>query len=293
MIFKQPTLDDKQIVEKYLKNVKYFGCEYSISNFILWAKYYKVEFCIVDDILIIRSNNEGISYNYPVGNFNLKDIIGKLIKQCEEDGVKFRLHNLTECMIEDIGKIYKDKFDFTFDESSSDYIYNSHDLINLTGKKYSAKRNHINKIDTLGWSYENIDEHNIKDCIDMSCEWFRKNDSSNDETKIAEKTVIKDAFNNFDFLGLKGGLIRLDNKVIAFSLGEEINKDVFVVHIEKAFSDIQGSYPLINREFIKNVASKYKYINREEDMGIEGLRKAKRSYHPEFLLKKHIGIYNG
>jgi len=293
MNFKKPTLEDVEIIKKYLNTVMFYGCEFSVANVILWADYYRLEFCEIKDMMVCRTNGDVISYVYPIGKGDIKETVDILIDDCKKSGIPFTLHGITEEMAENLNRLYDGKFTFKFDDASSDYIYNSKDLITLVGKKFSSKRNHINKIENSNWQYEVINDDNKNDCIEMSKKWCRQNDCKSDEQKLAEMTVVFNALQYYKDMNLSGGLIRLNDEVIAFSIGERINDDVFVVHIEKAFSDIQGAYPLINREFIRHEASEYKYINREEDLGIEGLRRAKRSYNPVMMVKKAYGVYNG
>lgn len=292
MEFRTPKIEDAKIIREYFKDNDFYGCEYSVANSILWAEYYKLTFCIIKGYMVFRINKDAISYSYPVGSGNVKEVFDILIDDCKQKNIPFIVHGITKKMAEQLNEMYDNKFTFKFDDGASDYVYNSSDLINLVGKKYSAKRNHLNKIQHLNWQFEHICCENTNDCIEMSKKWCRQNDCLSDEQKYSEMKVVINSLKHYDELGLKGGLIRLDGEVIAFSIGEEINKNIFVVHIEKAFSNIAGAYPLINREFCKNVASAYPYINREEDLGVEGLRKAKRSYYPVFLVEKAYGVYN-
>lgn len=293
MDFRKPTINDKDVITFYLKKVNFYGCEFSFSNFLFWSCYFDTYFCVFENALIFRSTiGDRKSYLYPCcDKENIKPTLEKLIYYSKKDGEKFFMHGVTAHMTDSLNEMFPKKFKFTLDESVGDYIYNSSDLIELKGKKYSAKRNHINKIINSNWIYEDIKEDNVEECITMNNQWYELNADENDEIKKAEYLVVEKFLKNFFVLDLKGGLIRLDGKVVAFTIGEELNEDVFVIHVEKAFSDIQGAYPLINREFAKRNLFNYLYINREEDLGIEGLRKAKRSYYPAFILDKYIGEY--
>ncbi len=288
MNFKKPNLEDKDLVDTYLDKVNYIGCEFTFTNMFLWSDYFGGTFDIIEDFLVIKTGKEKPSFSFPIGNGDYKKVFDALISYCSENNYEFQMHNLTQEMIDIVKNIYPDKFEFIEDRDSFDYIYNSEDLINLTGKKYHSKRNHINKFMENNWSYESLSDENIDDCIKMSKEWCRANDCADDETKQAEIAVVCKALNNYKELGIKGGLIKVDDRVVAFTLGCQVTEDTFVVHIEKAFSDIQGAYPIVNREFVARELSSYKYINREEDLGVEGLRKAKLSYKPVFLVEKYI-----
>jgi hypothetical protein len=286
--FQKPTIEDKQKLEPYFKSVHEMNCEFTFANMFLWSGHYGGEYAIVDDMLVIRAGEgKEKSYAYPLGTHDVKPIIEKLIRDCEEIGIPFRMHSITNSMKDNLEQLFPGQFEYVPDRDNFDYIYRSEDLINLKGKKYHGKRNHINQfMERNNWSYEPITKENMDDCIHMAEEWCIQN-GCDDEGRLAEFCVIKNSFRYFDILGLVGGVLRVDGKVVAFTIGEEINDDVFVVHIEKAYADVNGAYPMINREFITREASQYTYINREEDLGIEGLRKAKLSYKPAILLEEY------
>ena len=180
------------------------------------------------------------------------------------------------------------------DRDSSDYIYLQEKLSSLSGKKLHAKRNHIHRFEEEypDWTYESITEENEEECARMAMEWCMQNCMTEEERieydKIDESRLVVYAIRHREQLGFVGGAIRAAGKIIAITLGEPLTKDTFVVHFEKAYADIQGAYPIINREFVKHEMAEYQYVNREEDMGEEGLRKAKLSYRPEILLEKGI-----
>lgn len=291
MDFKKPKIEDKDLFLKYLKKDKRMGCEYAFTNILLWSDKYNVKFCEYDNMLFIGSDidTEDMAFAYPYAD-DMRKAINILKDYCKEQNIPLYLYGVSEEMKAYLEENFKGEFEFTEKRNSFDYIYNSSDLIELKGKKYHSKRNHINKFEEKEWSYEKITADNIELCFKMNEQWCVENDVSNDKSKQDEQVVVKKSLENFDTLGLVGGIIKQDGKVVAFSFGEEINDDLFVVHVEKAFSSVQGAYPIINRELVKHEASKYKYINREEDLGIEGLRKAKLSYKPAILLTKYEAV---
>ncbi len=173
-----------------------------------------------------------------------------------------------------------------------DYIYTSEKLINLSGKKLQSKRNHINrfKAQQTDWKYISITENPAEAvrCKKMLQKWYDINKESSDESLEDDFKATSLFLDNFEAMKLKVGAIEVNGEIIAFSMGAHLNEDTFIVHVEKAFADIQGAYPLINQQFVLNEASEYTYINREEDMGLPSLRKAKLSYRPDILLEKYI-----
>lgn len=264
------------------------GCEYTFTNIFLWSKYYGTEFAIIEGNLVFQSGIEEKAFSYPLGGEDIKRSVDSMMALCKQENRPFSMYNLTVEMQAELEALYPGKFLFTPDRASFDYLYRSEDLIGLKGKKYHGKRNHINKFTTKNnWSYESVSKENFADYLEMNEIWCEQNGCGQDEIKRAERCVVRNSFRYFDELGLRGGALRVDGKVIAFTLGEPINDQVFVVHIEKAFSQVQGAYPMINREFVTHEAGEYEYINREEDLGIEGLRKAKLSYNPAILLEKY------
>lgn len=180
------------------------------------------------------------------------------------------------------------RFDAEPSRDDFDYIYNAQDLIELSGRKYHGKRNHISKFTRAfpDWQYEHIDDSNTEECINASLEWCKQNGCSENSPYRHELCAIHKALRERKSLGIIGGLIRIDGKVVALTLGERLNKDTFVTHFEKALGGFEEAYTLINREFAARSLGEYRYINREEDLGIEGLRKAKLSYKPAILLEK-------
>ena len=159
----------------------------------------------------------------------------------------------------------------------------------MSGKKLHGKRNHINKFKANyegRWVYESMTKDNLEDCFQMALRWRNENGCEEDPEKRGEICVTLNALRLFEELELKGGVLRVDGEVVAFTLGEPVCSDTFVVHIEKAYADIQGAYPMINQQFVEHECQNYQYVNREEDTGAEGLRKAKLSYRPVFLVEK-------
>lgn len=185
---------------------------------------------------------------------------------------------------------YPGQFQIEYLRDEADYVYEMEKLSTLAGKKLHGKRNHINKFKTLypDWNYEPITSENVEECFQMALEWRNENGCEEDLEKNAEMCVTLNFLRLFKELGMKGGLIRVDKKVVAFCVGEPVCKDTFVVHVEKAFAEVEGAYPMINQQFVQHECTDYLYVNREEDTGAEGLRKAKLSYHPAFLVEKGI-----
>lgn len=215
-----------------------------------------------------------------------------MLEDAHENGHPFRLHGVTKANQAALEEIMPGAFTYQPYRDGFDYIYNTQDLIALSGRKYHGKRNHIASFQkTYHWHYEPITTANIEDCMRMNAEWERENLSRNPEGISEELAAVDRAFDHYFELGFTGGLIRVDGRVVAYTLGEQLTENTFCTHIEKAFADVRGAYPIINREFASHALSGYAFVNREEDMGEEGLRKAKLSYYPAILLEKQEAVY--
>ena len=164
-------------------------------------------------------------------------------------------------------------------------------LATLSGKKLQSKRNLVNRFKAAyegRWTYENMTKDNIKDAFAFHVHWCNLNGCALERDFQGETCAIVQALHNFDYLNLRGGLLRLDGEVIAFTFGCKATDDMYVVQIEKADSNIPGAYQMINQQFVQHECTGYQYVNREDDAGSEGLRKAKLSYRPAFLVEKGI-----
>ena len=178
-------------------------------------------------------------------------------------------------------------YQFIPDRKSWDYLYLTKDLLELKGRKYQQKRNHINKFKQLyDYSYESIETKHIKECLDTFEYWVA--DKGEDLTIQEERLALQEALNNLKSLGLQGGLLRVNGRVAAFSLGSLLNAQTAHIHFEKANQELSGIYSVINQHFVEQAWSETKYINREDDLGIPGLREAKRRYHPTRMIRKFI-----
>ena len=183
---------------------------------------------------------------------------------------------------------FGDKYTFEENRDAFDYIYLRSDLAELSGKRYHGKRNHISAFSKKhDWVYKPITPDNIAEVKLCAEKWYEENADRADKYLRCESRGVETVLDNMELLNVKGGAIYADGMVVAFTLGSQISREIFDIHIEKALSDYAEGYTVINREFARTLDG-YKYINREDDMGLEGLRKAKLSYRPTILLKKYL-----
>ncbi len=285
--FRSPTIDDKKDIDIVFKNTKYLGADYVFGSLFIWNNTYNSKICMYKNFFLrFYDGKHEKTYGFPVGEGNLSEIINELINDAKERNIEFKMFGLTKPMIQKLKNIFPYKFEFELRKDMADYIYASEDLCFLNGKKFHSKRNHISKFKKLyNWSYHNISENNLNLCEDFANYWFKQQLNKNLD---GEKLALVNTFKNYKKLNFLGGYISVDNKIVALTIGEEINNNIFDIHFEKANTDYIGSYATINKEFAFRNLQQYKYINREEDMGLEGLRKSKLSYNPVFLLDRYV-----
>lgn len=292
--FRKPVVDDKQWVDECLKYVNSFNCEYTFGNIFVWSTAYRTKICRYKDFLMCRWGKDSeFMYSLPIGKGDFKDAVNQIILDAESNGVTPVIYGVTSNYKKLLDEHFDGKFNYKFDEGYNDYIYSTEKMANLSGKKYHSKRNHITnfKKNNPDWTFEILNENNIPECIVLHTKWI--NNHADDEDYSFEFEAVLTAFDNYDKLGFTGGLIRVQGEVIAFTFGERHSDALFVTHFEKAPADVQGAYTIINQEFTKNCLMDFEFVNREEDLGLEGLRKAKQSYNPEIFLEKCVAVYVG
>lgn len=290
--FKLIKLEDKQLLQPIISQIPYQLCNFTFANMIIWGVSYSPAYCIIDGMLcIISQPDEEKYFNFPLGSGDEKQVIDKLMAYAQQQNIPFKMINITEEMKAKLEAFYPNKFKFSFSEDYSDYLYNTDDLLYLQGKRYQPKRNHINKFKRLhpDYTYNSMTVNDVEDCFEMHSRWAKehcKHDKEN-ETLEYETCATRKALFLFEQLGLKGGVLRVKGKVVAFTLGQPINNHTFDICIEKALSEYEGAYPMINQLFLEDQVSNYNFVNREEDLGEEGLRKAKLSYYPVKRIAKY------
>lgn len=285
MEWKEYGIQDKEIIDEYLKG-KFNISDYNFTNQYLWSIGEESKYKIENNVLIVKGVFAEEEYYYmPVPkektDDNLKALV-EVIREIIQDGHRIIL------VPEEWKEILEKDFILEERRESFDYIYNSKDLGTLKGRKYTKKKNKINNFTkTYNYTYERISEDNINEVIEFQKNWCLERECDTIPILKNENLGIMNLLNHYTEMDYIGAMIKIENKVIAYSLGEILNDDYGVIHIEKGLNEYTGSYQLINQLFAQNEFSNCKYINREDDFGDEGLREAKESYHPAFLLKKY------
>jgi hypothetical protein len=286
--FSPVTIHDRDEINRFFLKSTYRNCDFSFSNVFCWKHRYSTTFCVVDDFLFFCFySGTDFGYMMPLGDGDLRRALELLMKDAEERQVCFRLHAITPEMFVRVESALPGKFVYLPDRKWSEYIYASQDLIILKGKKLQAKRNHINKFKrTYSYEYLPITREIIPECLELYSRWCIENGDCSDPSLVEEKIATQAAFEYFEALGLKGGALRVDGKIIAYSYGQQLGPDTFGVHAEKSLYNIDGGFSMINQQFSEHECTNFVYINREEDLGLESLRQAKLSYQPILLLEK-------
>ena len=282
-----PELSDKDWIQNALRYSGRNGADFCFGAIYMWAPIYHYRIARVNGMFLGRG---GGSYSLPAGDGDCTELIRTLLEESTEP---LRFHSVCEYQKQWMEETFPGIFTYTEDRDHEDYIYSVEDLANLSGKKYHSKRNHCSYFEkTYDWSYEDMTAETAPECLAFSRSWMLQNPDKLDSGTDDEFRAIERALNAFDELDLVGGILRVEGNIVAYTFGEEINEQVFCSHVEKADGSLRGAYPMINREFARHTISDYKFVNREEDLGLEGLRKAKLSYHPTELLVKYRAVAN-
>ena len=289
MEFKKFEVKDIEKVNKYLLSAEELSCENTFANLFIWQKIYGNRYLEKDNTLFIKSGwGEDELYNIPFTDdmpWAMEEIKrfckGRMPHLWTQEGERLK------CFKEAFG----DYYNFFEQPENFDYIYLREDLATLSGGKYHSKRNHISAFSKkYDWRYEAITKENLDLVKDCERQWYTENKERFDESMRCEKEGLEFILDNMDSFSALGGCIIVEDKVVAFTLGTAVNKEIFDVHFEKSLMDYATAYSVINQQFAENALKDFKYINREDDLGIEGLRRAKLSYKPVRILKKYLCI---
>ena len=288
---KELTIDDKGMFDSYMQH-KTENSGSSFANIFIWRNTFDTKYAIVDGFLVLfyQSKKGTIHPTMPHGEGDCTKALYEIAEFMDSIDQPFIMETVTEADREKLVCLLGDKVTVCQQRDLFDYVYLAEDLIHLSGKKLHGKRNHINKFQSLyQYEYKPLTPELFDICYQKADTWLleKYQDKSNSDYQ-GEMLSLGEAFQHFEALELSGGSIFVDGDLAAFTIGEQLTKDMALVHIEKANTAYQGAYPMINREYVAHQWPHMTYINREEDLGIEGLRKAKLSYQPYKLIK----IYN-
>lgn len=283
--------DEKAQYESVLFSVPERGCEYSFANKTLWGRQ---EIAFLHGCIACFSHFFGKSvYSYPIGNGDKKAVIEAILEDAKERGLPVRITGITAADRQELEELFPGKFHIRTARSDWDYVYSIEALADLRGKKMQKKRNHFNRFQANHPNYQvlPLDCRTAGLAKHMVNDWYQsrlKTDPEGDY--LLENLALVKAFRDFDVLGMDGIVLMENDRVLAVTMGSRLGNDTFDIHFEKAREDVDGAYNAVNAEFARYLRLKYpelSFLNREEDMGLEGLRKAKLSYHPDHMVEKH------
>ena len=288
--FRPITLNDRDWINAYLRTKNYYNAKYSFAYNWIYAAIYPTFCCEEDGFLYLKYFFNGLSsppvYLCPVGDGDLPEAVRKLMHHCQTKLIPFHLFGISISDQAVLAKAFPQLIFKTF-RDIYDYIYSREALANLAGKKYHGKRNHIARFKDAQWEYRPMTSADVPECVRMHRQWEEQQRQFYDDSMLEDNRGTLRALRDFDALELHGGLLYREGRLVAYTIGEPLTTDTFVVHFEKAFPDVQGAYPTINQEFVLHDMADFVYVNREEDTGDEGLRKAKLSYRPEIILQDY------
>jgi len=285
--FRTPTLDDRERIEAFVRESGQIGCDVSFVNTYLWREHYDIRVAFTDDTYYkcYMMDGQVTGYVFPLTRGEIRPAVERILDDARERGAAPVIGLLNDRSTEVIKCLYGDRVAIRMERDSFDYLYERAHLAELKGKKYHAKRNHISRFfrEHSDVTVSEISGENFADVLSVVERWTAAGGDT------GELEIIRDALTHFDELGLFGLLLYVDGRAVAMSIGSAISDAVCDVNFEKAV-EINEAYAVINNEFAKHFNT-FTFFNREEDMGLEGLRKSKLSYHPDILLRKSTAVF--
>ena len=287
LTFHPLTLSDREAVQAVSLHAGRRNCNYTVANLVGWQFYFDTEVCVLDDAVVLRYTFRGERvYTVCVAT----DIPIELIEALQEDSQgKLSIIGLEDSQAQMLNQLHSN---FTIEtepfRDQYNYIYRRDTLASLRGRHLNAKRNHINRFraEHPDFEYRPLTPDLFDECRHLAEIWREERQAS--ETITAERRVMETIFTHWEALGMMGGSIYVDQTMVAFTYGAAITTDTFDICVEKADRRVEGAFAIINQQFAQHLPEQYIFLNREEDMGLPGLRKAKLSYHPEILLTYNV-----
>ena len=286
------TIDKKNYLNTFLEKANSENSELTFTNLFMWRKSYNVKFSVVSDCLVIISRhgkNPAIIY-FPIGDGDRIACLNEVLKEFQKSEESFSIRINSDEDLEMFKSAYGNKFEITEDTNSFDYVYRVQDLSDLKGKKYHAKRNFTNRFESkYNYTFETMTPDQKDECFSLYKNWLKEKED--DIPGLDESfEAVSELLDNWESLDITGACLRVDGKMVAFSFGEPMisAKNTVVIHFEHADTTFEGAFPMMNRQFLLNCWQNFEFVNREEDMGLPGLKKAKESYYPCHMAKKYL-----
>ena len=286
--FKDIALEDKPVFDELFTRFPPVISEFTFTNLFIWRYAYQMKVSRFQNFLCLLSDRGKDPFFFPtIGEGDVIECYRMLLRYLEQKGGFPTAGRVPETVVNQINWEAAGMA-AELDRSQCDYVYLALDLILLQGRRYHRKRNHIKQFkEKYSYQYIPISPEWIPECLRMEREWCNLRNCEVVPGLVNESVAIKEVFTHFEKLNIKGGAILINGKVEAFTFGEPLNPETVVIHIEKANSDYEGLYAVIHQAFLENHWSAFRYVNREQDLGEEGLRKAKESYFPHHMINKY------
>lgn len=290
------TAQDAQWAAPLLQKSGYMSSAHSFTNIFIWSHVYNTQIARLNDWVIARSEtHRGLHYLWPAGSGDETEAIEAILADAKSMKRPFIIYSLSVEAKQRLEQKFPGMFDITANRDEYDYIYEQTDLADLPGKKFQKKRNHVSRFirENPDWEFHMITPDDIEKIRAFNVDWSQLYTNRDDAGIQKEHGAVELALTNYETLGLTGGYVTAGGRIVAFSFGSPINDTMFDSHVEKALYSVNGSYNIINREMARNVCSAYQLINREDDVGEEGLRTAKLSYQPAIIEPKYVAVLKG
>jgi hypothetical protein len=286
--FRDLTLENKPLFDHAFTQFPPQISEFTFTNLFIWRQAYQIKVSRFRTLLCLLSDRGESSFFFPpIGKEDMVECYQNLLHYLEGKGMPPKIDRMPETIVEQTDwKASGMKAEL--DRNQCDYVYLTQDLIELKGRKYHRKRNHIKQFQgKYSYQYTSLTPEWVSECLQMEAKWCDLRHCEAIPGLFNESLAVKEAFTHYKELGVKGAVILIDGRVEAFTLGDPLNPETVVIHIEKANPAYEGLYPTINQAFLEHQWSGYAYVNREQDLGEEGLRKAKESYFPHHMVNKY------
>jgi uncharacterized protein len=288
--FRPLELGDRPFLHERLWRYQPESSELTFSNLFIWRAHYGFQWSVYKDWLLLLGTVNGTDAPYglvPIGPPDRVEACRTLLEWLRDEKriAPASIHRADKALVGEISGSGLFSIESTRDHF--DYVYRTEDLVRLEGKNYRQKRNHINYfLRQYRFDYEPLELRHVEACLELTGAWCDVLRCEEDLSLMGEWDAIREGLRNFETLQMSGGVVLIDGRVEAFSLGELLNETTAVVHIEKANTEIRGLYALINQQFCERRWQNTPFINREQDLGEPGLRQAKLSYNPDHLVEK-------
>ena len=289
------TLEDKQWIDPLVWAEGSSSADFNFGNIYLWDKsFHQLVGRLNDRVIVVPCYEDRPFFAWPVGRGDLAPVLREMAVYAKAQGFPFTIRGVTQKHLPLLPELFPGRHAVVSERPLWDYIYSAEKLDTLAGKKLHGKRNHINRFEAENdWTFSPLTPADFPDCAALLDEWNSENPEDADAGAGDEYRAILRAFEAFEPLGLEGGILRVSGKPAAFTMGEPVCEHTFVVHFEKAQSDLNGAYPMVNRQFVRQIRQNHPqvvWINREDDMGLESLRQSKESYHPDHMVEKYTVV---